>query len=160
MELSVEMRIGPAIAALFFNNYSLVGSGSCYLTEKGIDHINPFLPRLVTLIEEGSVPFIGLLTINLLEVSPRRAHLPFLLSSALTWLRRQPTNTRLWVDQDLGARVARWVESMVGMDAAFRSPTHPLRPEVDDVLARLVQVGVAEAHRVEALFAKASNSVS
>ena len=71
VELSVEMRIGPAIAALFFNNYSSFGGGSCYLTAKGIDRIDPFLPQLVTLIEEGPVPFIGLLTMNLLEVSPR-----------------------------------------------------------------------------------------
>ena len=47
-----------------------------------------------------------------------------------------------------------------GVDAALRSPAHLLRPEVDAVLARLVQIGVAEAHRVEALFARTSNSPS
>jgi hypothetical protein len=97
---------------------------------------------------------------NLLEVSPRTAHTTFLLSSALTWLKREPTNTPLWVDEGLGARVALWLEIIVGFDAALRSPVHPLRPEVDAVLARLVQTGVAEAHRVEALFAGASDPAS
>jgi hypothetical protein len=159
-ELSVEMRIGPAIAALFFNNYSSFSGASCYLTAKGIDRVDPFLPMLTILVAEGPVPFSALLTMNLLEVSPRKAHVAFLLSSALTWLRRQPTNRLLWVEGGLGARVALWLEAIVGIDVALRSPAHPLRPEVDAVLARLVQIGVAEAHRVEALFARTSDSVS
>jgi hypothetical protein len=43
-ELSVETRIGPAIAALFFNQYNLFASTSCYLSANGIDQIDPFLP--------------------------------------------------------------------------------------------------------------------
>jgi hypothetical protein len=49
--------------------------------------------------------------------------------------------------------VARFVETIVGMDPALRISVHPLRPQIDTVLARLVQIGVAEAHRVEALLA-------
>jgi hypothetical protein len=148
-ELSVEMRIGPAIAGLFFNQYSSFMGASCYLTPKGIDQVEPFFPELVRLIEEGPVPFTGMLTMNLLEVSPRKAHLQFLLTSALTWHRRQPKNTRLWVEFGLGARLAKWLEEVVGVDVELRSASHPLRPEIDDLLARLVQSGVAEAHRVE-----------
>ena len=152
-ELSVEMWIGPAIAALFFNHYNSFGAASsCYLLAKGIDLVDPFLPDLLRLIEEGPVPFSGLLTMNLLEVSPRPAHLQFLLSSALRWLQREPTNTQLWVDGGLGARLANWLESISGMDTSLRSASHPSRPQIDDVLARLVQVGVAQAHRVEAQF--------
>jgi hypothetical protein len=150
-ELSVEMKIGPAIATLFFNNYGAFGSASCYLLSKGIDQVDPFLPMLERLIEEGPVPFSGLLTMNLLEVSPRPAHIAFLMSCARTWLRRQPTNMVLWVDGGLGARIARWLETTFQTDATVRSPAHPLRAEMEDVLARLVQIGVAEAHRVEAL---------
>jgi len=80
---------------------------------------------------------------------------PALLSSALTWLRRQPGNGPLWVDSGLGARLARWLESVTASDTALRAATHPLRAQMDDLLARLVQVGVAEAHRVERLLAEA-----
>ena len=89
---------------------------------KGIDQVDPFLPQLATLIEQGPVPFTGLLTMNLVEVSPRTAHAAFLLSSALTWLRRQPTNTLLWVDGGLGARVALWLEAIV---VSTRHSAHP-----------------------------------
>ena len=44
-ELPVEMRIGSAIAALFFNNYSLFSGASCYLPEKGIDQSTHFSRR-------------------------------------------------------------------------------------------------------------------
>jgi hypothetical protein len=151
--LSVEVRIGPAIAALFFNLYNSFSGSSCYLLPTGIDRVDPFLPKLTQLMDDGPVPFCGLLTMNLVEVSPRPAHLTFVLSSALTWLRRQPTNTLLWVDTGLGARVTKWLKSMFEADAALRAPSHPLRAQMDDVLARLVQIGVAEAHSVEALLA-------
>lgn len=159
-EVSVEMQIGPAIAALFFNNYNSVSAASCYLLDKGIEQVNPFLLELELLIEEGPVPFSGILVMNLLEVSPRPAQLQFLLSSAHTWLRRQPTNTQLWIDLGLGARVAKWLEEVLGKDIALRSASHPSRPQIDDVLACLVQVGVAQAHRLEALLATTSESPS
>ena len=150
-ELSVETHIGPAIAALFFNDYAAFGGGaSCYLLAKGIDRVAPFLPGLTRLIEDGSVPFTALLTMNLLEVSPQPEHASFLLSSASTWLRRQPTNAPLWVDSGLGARLANWLDSLFKTDTALRSPSHHLRNQIEDVLARLVQAGVAEAHGVEA----------
>lgn len=154
-EMSVEMRIGPAIGVLFFNNYNSFGGARCYLLEKGIDRVHSYFPQLARLIEEGSVPFTALLTMNLLEVSPRPEHIAFFLSSALTWLRRQPSNAPLWVDSGLGARLARWLESVTTSDAALRAATHPLRAQMDDLLARLIQVGVAEAHRVERLLAEA-----
>ncbi len=76
-------------------------------------------------------------------------HTVFFLSSALTRLRRQPSNAPHWVDGGLGARLARWLEPVTTSDHALRAETHPLRAQIDDLLARLVQVGVAEAHRVE-----------
>jgi hypothetical protein len=151
-EMSVEMRIGPAIGALFFKNYSSFVGGRCYLLAKGMDRVDPYFPLLARLIEEGSVPFTARLTMNLLEVSPKPEHTAFFLSSALTWLRRQPSNTLLWVDGGLGARLARWLESVMASDGSLRSAGNPLRAQVDDVLARLIRIGVADAHRVEQSF--------
>ncbi|MCA9564002.1 MAG: hypothetical protein KC561_10960, partial [Myxococcales bacterium] len=153
-EMSVEMRIGPAIGVLFFNRYSSFGGSHCYLLEKGIDRVDSFFPQITRLIQDGSVPFTALLTMNLLEVSPRSEHTAFFLSSALTWLQKQPNNKPLWVDGGLGARLAQWLELAAASDATLRATTHPLRAQVDDLLARLVRVGVAEAHRVERALAQ------
>jgi hypothetical protein len=152
-EHRVELWIGPAIGALFFNSYTSVSGARCYLLAKGIDQVDPFLPQLTRLIEEGPVPFTAMLTMNMLEVSKKPEHAGFFLSSTVTWLQRQPGNAQLWVDDGLGARLAKWLEAVTTSDASLRAATHPLRAQIDDVLARLVQVGVAEAHRVEHLLA-------
>lgn len=151
-ELSVEMRIGPAIGVMFFGYYGAIGGSRCYLLSNGIDHLYPFLPHLTRLIEAGPVPFTAQLTMDLLEVSPRAEHVDFFLSSAITWLKRQPSNTKLWVDFGLGSRLAKWLEIMSEIDSALVSRSHPIRTQVDDVLARLVQLGVADANRVERIF--------
>jgi hypothetical protein len=148
-ELSVEMRIGPAIGALFFNNYSSFGQAKCYLLPKGIDRVDAFLPKLRELIESGPVPFSATLLMNLLEVSPAPRHASFFVSSALNWLGRQPANTGLWIESGLGKRLATWIESILNIDPSLRSSSNPIRAQIDDVLGRLVQLGVPEAHRVE-----------
>jgi hypothetical protein len=157
LAFSVEMHIAPAIATLFMNEYNPFSSTTCYLLEKGIDRVEPFLDTMRSLMG-GPVFFLASLTLNLLEVSPRPAHAGFLLTSVQTWLDRAPDEPALWVDQDVGARIARWLEAVSALDPSLRSSRHSLRPIVDDVLARLVRIGVAEAHRVEALFALASPS--
>lgn len=152
-KLSVEIGIGPAIGIMLFNYYDCFNGARCYLKSKGIDQVEPFFPQLTRLIEDGPVPFSAQLTMNLLEVARRPDHTSFFLSSALTWLRRQPGNTQLWVDGGLGARMAKWLELVTTADASLRLATNPLRTQMDDVLAQLVQVGVPEAHRVEGLLA-------
>ncbi|MEH3117159.1 MAG: hypothetical protein PGN25_06010 [Methylorubrum populi] len=147
--MSVESRIGPAIAPLFFCRYSPFAETRCYLLPKGVDRVDTFFPLLTRMIADGSVPFTALLSMSLLEVSPRAEHLPFLLDSAEVWLRRQPTNSILWSDHGFGARVTRWLESVLGSDQALIRESAPLRPRIDGVLARLVQIGVAEAHQLE-----------
>lgn len=152
-EMNVEVHIGPAIGALFFNSYMAIGGASCYLLDKAIDKVDAFLPGLERLIKEGPVPFTALLTMNLLEVSPRPAQLPFFLATALQWLQRQPTNTQLWVDFGIGKRMTSWLEKVILADPTLKLDSHPSRPQIDEVLARLIQIGEASAHRLEALFA-------
>jgi hypothetical protein len=120
--LRAEIRIGSTIAPLFFNNYGLIGGASCYLTENGIDQIGPFLPTLKILIEQGPMPFTAILTMNLLEVSPRAAHTAFLLSSALIWLRREPTNTPLWSMRDLALE---WRGGLRALSVWIQLSDHP-----------------------------------
>ncbi|MBB5368300.1 MULTISPECIES: hypothetical protein [unclassified Janthinobacterium] len=152
-EMNIETRVGAAIAVFFFNNYSPFSDASCYLFERGIGKIAPFFPELGRLIGMGPVTFSALLTMNLLEVSPRSTHLEFFLSSALVWLQRQPANKQLWVDNGLGSRMVAWLEGVLQIDTVPQSASYPLRPQIDDVLARLVQIGVAQAHALEVLIA-------
>jgi hypothetical protein len=56
------------------------------------------------------------------------------------------------VDFGLGSRLAKWLEIMSEIDSALVSRSHPVRTQVDDVLARLVRLGVADANRVERIF--------
>lgn len=147
--LSVEMRIGPAIAVLFFNEYDALTKARCYLYAKGLEQVDPFLPKLSELISTGPVPFTAMLTMNLLEVLPLSRHTPFFLSSAQAWLTRQPDNTDLWIEARLGNRLAAWIEKVVSLDPSLLAAGSPLRAQIDDVLAKLVRAGVPEAHRVE-----------
>lgn len=158
VSFTVEMHIAPAIATLFMNEHSSFSATKCYLLEKGMDKIEPFLAGMAAMMETGPVPFLSMLTLNLLEVSPRSSHAGFLLGSADVWLRRVPANAELWVDHGIGARIARWLEQVSSADPSLRAPGHHLRPLIDSVLARLVRVGVAEAHRVETLITSLSRN--
>lgn len=149
-EMSVEMRIGPAIAPLFFCRYSAFSKTSCYLLPPGVDRVAPFLPLLSRLVTDGPVPFTALLTISLLEVSPRTELAAFMLGCSLVWLERQPANRDLWVDHGMGARLVAWIRRVVDEEPAAGGAASPLRSTMDDVLARLVRAGISDAHHLEA----------
>lgn len=148
-KLSVEMRIGPAIGSLFFNNYSAFGQSKCYLLPKGIERVDPFFPKLAELIQSGPVPFTSMLLMNLFEVAPAPRHAIFFASSALVWLGRQPANTEVWIESGLGKRMALWIEKVLAADESLRSNDNPVRAQIEDILGRLVQLGAPEAHRIE-----------
>ncbi|KQW61030.1 hypothetical protein ASD02_23125 [Ensifer sp. Root1252] len=155
-ELSVETRIGPAIAVLFFNEYNPLTKSRCYLYAKGVEQVDPFLPKLAELIGTGPVPFTAMLTMNLLEVSPLPKHMPFFVSSADAWLTRQPNNADIWVDAGLGNRLVAWMEKVVSLDPSLLATGSSLRARIEDVLGKLVREGVPKAHRLERQIAQAS----
>jgi hypothetical protein len=72
------MHLGPAIATLFLNDYGWTQPPKAYLPQALIERLTPFLPTLETCAVEGATYFVAIVTLNLLEVSPRVAHLPFL----------------------------------------------------------------------------------
>jgi hypothetical protein len=146
---SIETHIGQAIAVIFFNQFGFGPSTKCYLLPKGIDRIGPFLPVLEMLVQSGPSLFVALVTINLLEVSPRAEHLPFLVTAAKTWVDNYPNDSQFWVDYGIGRRVCNWIESVRVQDATLLGADDPLRLEVDRILAALVRLGVPEARRLE-----------
>ena len=108
---SIEVHIGPAIGVLLFNDYyGFAPPPRCYLLSKAVDRLDPFLPILQNLAVEGaSSLFVVLLTLNLLEVSPRPTQLHFMIAVVQAWLVHNADDNVFWVDQGGSAcvRVAR-----------------------------------------------------
>jgi hypothetical protein len=146
---SIEIHIGPATATLFFNDYSSFEPAKCYLLPNAIDRLDPYLPVLEKLIESGPSLFVAIVTLNLLEVSPRSAHLPLMVTAAMTWLKSYPKHNDFWVDHGIGRRVCVWIEKVWRQDASLLATDEPIRLHVDRLLAALVSLGVADAKRLE-----------
>jgi hypothetical protein len=156
---SVEVHIGPAIAVFFFNDYDRFQPAKCYLPSNAIDRLDPFLPVLQTLIESGSSFFTALITLNLLEVSPKPSHLPFIIMAAATWLKTYPDSVPLWIDHDTGRRICCLIDGIWRKEPAVFDRTQTLRNDVDQLLAALVRIGVADAARLEKALIAASTPV-
>ena len=155
---SIERHIGPAIAVLFFNVYGFAAPAQCYLLPNGIDRLDAFLPVLEQLIEHGPSLFVAFVTLNLLEVSPRSAHLPFLVTAAKAWLRGYPDHRDFWVDYGIGRRVCVWIEEVRRQEPTLFDRNEAMRMDVDRLLAKLITLGVAEASRLETALARGSGS--
>jgi energy-coupling factor transporter ATP-binding protein EcfA2 len=145
----VEMHLGPAIATLFLNDYGWTQPAKAYLPPALIDRLTPFLPSLETCAVEGATHFVAIVTLNLLEVSPRAAHLPFLLAAATSWTAAFPDVTDFWIDHGIGRRVCALVEATRLSEPTVLAPGQPSRDQVNRLLPAMVRVGVAEAARLE-----------
>ena len=146
---SIEMHIGPAIAVLFFNDHGFIQPTKCYLLPKGIDRLDSFLPVLEKLVETGPSVFVAVVTLNLLEVSPRSAHLPFIVAAAKAWLESYPDDSDFWVDHGIGHRVCVWIEEVRRQEPALLDADEAVRFDLDRLLAGLISLGVADAKRLE-----------
>ncbi len=148
-DLSIEMHIGPAIAVLFFNDY-MYGQGSkCYLFEKSVERVGPFLPVLGKLVSKGPSPFVALVLLNLLEVAPRAEQLDVLVGAGSVWIEAYPDFRQLWIDHGVGRRWCLLMEAIRGGSPTSFSKRAPLRPAIDTLVASLIALGVPEATRLE-----------
>ena len=146
---SVESHIGPAIASLFFGQIGFLQPPQCYLIPDTIERLDPFLPVLEPLVRKGRCVFVATLTLNLMEVSPAPAHLPFLMKAASVWLEIFPDYNEFWVDFSVGRRLCAWFDTVWCLDPTiFDDATHS-RFNVERLLAGLVGLGVPEAKRLE-----------
>ena len=93
--------------------------------------------------------FVAFLTLNLLEVSRRPEHLPFLLTAVNAWLDSYSEDTNFWVDHGIGRRVCEWIEHIHQAQLDLLNPSESARANVDRILAALVHVGIADAKRLE-----------
>jgi hypothetical protein len=143
------VHIGPAIAVFFWNDHNRFQPTKAYLLPKGIDRLRPLLPVLEKLAVGAPCPFVALVTLNLLEVSPKPEHLPFLVAAAEAWLTHFPDDSTFWCDFAVGRRICTVLDSLREQQPAIYTTGQSLRRRVDDLLAAFVRLGVAEATRLE-----------
>lgn len=148
-DLSIEMHIGPAIAVLFFNDYHFGQGTKCYLFEKGAERTGPFLTVLTKLVQAGPSPFVALVLLNLLEVTPRAEHLDVLVAAGAAWLDAFPDFRQLWIDNGVGRRWCLAVDAIRARSPESLGHSSLRRPSIDNIVAALVAIGVPEASRLE-----------
>jgi hypothetical protein len=116
---------------------------------KVADRLDPLLPVLEKLVESGPSLFVAIVTLNLLEVSPRSTYLPFTVTAAKTWLENYADDKDFWVDHGIGRRVCVWIEEVRRQEPSLLDRDKPVRFDVDPLLAALISLGVADARRLE-----------
>jgi hypothetical protein len=146
---SIERHIGPAIATLFFNDHGFIQPTKCYLLPKAVDRLDAFLPVLKKLVESGPSLFVAIVTLNLLEVSPRSPHLSFMVTAAKVWLESYPNDSDFWVDHGIGRRVCIWIDEVRRQEPSPLDTDTSVRLDVDRLLSALIRLGVADAKRLE-----------
>ena len=145
---SIEVHMGSAIAAFFFNNWIRFPPSSCYLLAPGIARIEPFLPVLERLVVEGPGGFVAVLVLDLVEVSPKPEHLPFVAAAAEAWLTEHPDNALFWVDNGIAQRLCVVIDS-IGTREPYSHWNPLLRDRVINILSALVSLGVPLAGELE-----------
>lgn len=153
-DLSIEVHLGPAIAVLFFNDHYFGRGWKCYLLEKGVERVGPFLPVLSKLSSKGPSPFVALLLLNLLEAAPRAEQLDVLVDAGSEWLQAYPDFRQLWIDYGVGRRWCLLMEAIRARSPSIFNSSAPKRPAIDNLVASLVALGVPEAARLEVEFGK------
>jgi hypothetical protein len=147
---SIGMHIAPIIATCFFNDYGHgLTPSKAYLLPKGIERVAAFLPGLEPLVTAAPCHFVAGVTLNLLEVAPSLEHLPFLITAAGHWLLAYPESRDFWIEHAFGQRVCALIELAWRTKPDILSSSRPVRQSVNGLLAALVQIGVAEAARLE-----------
>jgi hypothetical protein len=155
----VERDLGAAVATFFFNDYSIFEKQSrCYLLLKAGERIDPFIPVLCKLVEGGPSVFIATVLLNLLDVVPRQAWLPLMISAGNIWMSACKDDRTFWIDYDIGRRVCVWVDRIRLQQQEAFATGQPLRDDLDRLLASLVRLGIPEANQLEAALASPSPS--
>jgi hypothetical protein len=145
----IEMRLGPAVAALFFNDYYYPHPPKCYLRPDGIDLLDPFLGVVSEAAQHGTFTFAALVCLNLLEVSPRPTHLPLINAAASAWMVSHADDKTFWVEADIGRRLCGVMAAIHNVAPQAFDADDGVRRGLDQLLAALVRLGIADAYRLE-----------
>jgi hypothetical protein len=149
---SIEVHLGPAVGAIFFNEYVLRQTAT-YMKPKAMERVAPFLPALNDLLARGPSYFVALVTMDLLEVSPDVSLLPVLVAGGKSWVASYGDDTVFWVEHGIGRRLCAWIDQIRLASPEALAADRSERQAIDAILAVLVRLGVAEARVLEAAFA-------
>ena len=69
--------------------------------------------------------------------------------AAKGWLAAHSDDREFWIGQAVGRRVCLAIEAILKLTPSSFAPEQPARRQIDDVLGKLIRLGVAEAHRLE-----------
>ena len=86
---------------------------------------------------------------NTVNVAPTSRHLEFLLGAVETWLDVTNGNRSMWLEVDIGRKVAEWFLKAAINDPSLYDQSHSSRSRIDTILGRLVSLGVSETHELE-----------
>jgi hypothetical protein len=146
---SIFSHLGPAVAVVFFNDYASLVPAKCYLLEKDIGGLGPFLPVLDEVVQEGTFFFVALTLLNLLQVSPRPEHLPLVVTAGRVWFAAHPDDKAFWGEQGVGRRLCSIIETIMRLDPKVFARNQAGRLEIESLLASLIRLGVSDAHLLE-----------
>ena len=132
-----------------FNDYWGFQPPKCYLYPKDIERLDPFLPLLKEVAESGQFFLAVIAFLNLLEVAGHAPCLPVIVAVGKSWLTTHPDDKDFWIDQGIGRRLCSVMQMSLAIDPKPFGLDEPLRNDIDGLLASLVRMGVAEAHRLE-----------
>ena len=82
-------------------------------------------------------------------MSPKPSHLPLIVRAAATWLKTYPDGVLLWIDNDTGRRICCLIDDIRLKDPGVFRGQENLRNDLDQLLAALIRIGVANAARLE-----------
>lgn len=146
---SIEIHLGPAVGTIFFNDYAL-GQTATYMKPEPMERLSPFLPALINLLNQGPSYFVALVTMDLLEVSPKASLLPVLVAGGKAWVSSYGDDTSFWVEHGIGRRLCAWIGQIHETSPEALAADKSERHAIDAILAALVRLGVAEARILEA----------
>ena len=145
---SIEVHMGSAVAAFFFNSWDRIPPSSCYLSPADIARIDPFLPILERLVIEGPGGFVASFVLDLVEVTPKAEHLSFIAAAADAWLTKHSHSPSFWTDTENARRLCAVIDAI-----AKRQPVSQwdlsLRDRIGNIASALVALGVPEAGQLE-----------
>ena len=145
---SIELHMGSALAAFFFNNWNRIPPSSCYLLPPSIAMIGPFLSILERLVVQCPGGFVASLVLDLVEVSPEPEHLSFVAVAAEAWLSKHPNDRSFWTDTDNARRLCHVING-IGAQQPVTRWTGSIRTRIGNVVSALVGLGIPEAAQLE-----------
>jgi hypothetical protein len=145
----IELHIGEALQAIFFNSAAFRGRPECYVPQEDVRKLFPFIPILEALAIDGASLGAAIVATALLDAVVLPEFSSFGIALAEAWMAHFPDDTVFWIDNGIGKRWCEWLKGLYAVSPTTFAPDTPLRRATDRILSDMVRVGVAEANQLE-----------